>query len=172
MFACSTRAKTFRMTKHGKEYMFEFYMLLKNNFEKLGKLVILFKEKKFHGKTKVLRLSRSWSKLCTSERLSTLKAIWNVVFTGRQKIAKFAVISAKSFQTICFLLKVNWKKTSCWKLIKKKNCPCWQEGFCYRFCISSFQLWKKLAVEQIWLTKKTRSCVQKNIVLFNLNRCS
>ena len=125
--------------------------------------MILFKEKKFHGKTKVLRLSRSWSKLCTSERLSTLKTIWNVVFTGRQKIAKFAVISAKSFQTICFLLKVNWKKTSCWKLIENKNCPCWQEGFCYRFCISSPAVEKVGCRTNLAYKKKTEVVFKKTL---------
>ena len=60
-----TIAATFQMARYSEEYMFDFYKssASQNDFEILGKLVILFKEKRLPRKTKVLYVSQKLIKI-------------------------------------------------------------------------------------------------------------
>ena len=99
LVSCTTAA-TFRMTKDGEEYMFDFYKwpISENDFAKLRILAAIFKENRLHRKTKVSRESRKLIKIVHFREIF-YKAIWNVAFTACQEIGTL----------LCFLIKFIWK---------------------------------------------------------------
>lgn len=143
LVSCTT-ASTFRMTKDGEEYMFDFYKwpISENDFAKLRILAAIFKENRLRRKTKVSRESRKLIKIVHFREI--------FYFKGNMKCC-------------IYCLSGNWYTSLLPdKIYLKINPPMRAEGF-----LLSILLQQVPAVEQSWLRNK--SSLQKNRIVMWCN---